>query len=88
MNSIEKIYGAILCGLLAMLFAPIIVLFLSTGAVIVGYTKMSMSVAFIWGYVCGYTNQFHGHIDHERTQANIDLANQRLERRKYLRELR
>lgn len=84
---LQKVCIGIVCGLLAILFAPIIVLLLSTGTVIVGYTKVSMFVAFIWGYACGYTGELHGQVDHERTQANIQLNDQRLERIKRMREL-
>ena len=86
-KQLQKVCAGIICGLLAILCAPIIVLLLSTGTVIVGYTKMSMGLAFIWGYACGYTGEMYGHIDNELTQQNIRLQDQCLERTRRMREL-
>ena len=83
----QKIGAGIVCGILAMLFSPIVILFLSAGVIIVGYTKMGMICSFIWGYVCGFSNEFHGNIDHERIQQNIRLNDQRLDRIRRIREL-
>lgn len=80
MNRIERI----LCGLVAILFAPVIVMILSSGVVVVGYTKMSMFIAFI----CGYNQELCGTIDRDRIAANIEDNRRRLERWERMRQLR
>jgi len=41
----------------------------------------------IWGYMCGFSNEFHGTIDHERIQQNIHLNEQRLDKIRRIHEL-
>ena len=82
-----KVGAGIVCGILAILFSPIVILLLSGGIIIAGYTKMGIICSFIWGYVCGFKNEFHGNIDHECIQQNIRLNDQRLDRIRRIREL-
>ena len=41
----------------------------------------------MWGYVCGYSNELHGTINHDRIQQNIYLNDQRLDRIRRIRDL-
>jgi len=45
---------------------------------------MGMICSFIWGYVYGFSNEFHRNIDHGRI---ILLNDQRLDRIKHIHEL-
>ena len=84
---LDKILTGIFCGAMAIVFAPVVALFLSGGVIIAGYTKTTMGISFIWGYVCGYMQEVHGNVDHDRIRVNQELNQNRLDRLERMRRL-
>jgi hypothetical protein len=84
---LDKILTGIFCGAMAIVFAPAVALFLSGGVIIAGYTKTSVSISFIWGYVCGYAQKVHGNVDRDRIRGNLEVNQNRLDRLERMRRL-